>query len=255
MSEDDPTDATHVPIVILRPRKASATPAELLSRSSYLEQIRAVRHYAMNRALVLTRPRAVVCPRTRRFRPTTDRTLGSAIAEARQAGRALLLDDAFRLVDPTRREDAVPVIRWLRDLDLPIHSAVHGADLQALSMETVHLLLRERVVASRKRSLSIRRGLDRSGDQDGPTKQAVRAGAARNARRADRDALRLAEEIDRVRAGLPEPDRSSHAAIARALSAAGVPTPRGGHWHGTSVKRALDRAGRLRSSRRSRQAR
>ncbi|WP_431272017.1 recombinase family protein [Dankookia sp. P2] len=163
----------------------------------------------------------------------------AALARCRQLGAVLL---AARLDRITRRAHT---LSWLLEEGYQIRAAdMPGADdlmmrIYAAMAQKERELISERTRAALAAAKA--RGAVPGGDRSYRPVEGPSAAAAARARRvaAERVAHRLALKVERLRAeGV-----TGQAAIARALTERGVPTPRGsGAWTHTTVTRALARA-------------
>lgn len=164
----------------------------------------------------------------------------AALARCRQLGAVLA---AARLDRVTRRAHTLSQLLEegysVRAADMP------GADdlmmrIYAAMAQKERELIGERTRAALAAARA--RGVQLGGDRGHRPATGPDAAAASLARQeaAGRAAHRLALEVERLRAG----GVVAHAALARALTERGVPTPRGGaSWTHTTVARVLARAG------------
>jgi DNA invertase Pin-like site-specific DNA recombinase len=172
--------------------------------------------------------------------------LAEALTFCRKTGATLLVAKVDRL---TRN---LPFLRSLIDsgvdvafCDLPglQNGAVGRFMLSQLALiaELEAGLISERTKAAlaAAKARGIKLGGDRGYRPTGIPAGLTRSAAAARTRASDHAAHALMGEIEAIRAGHAQP-LSLHA-IARALTARGTPTPRGGAWTASAVRRALVR--------------
>ena len=181
----------------------------------------------------------------------TDRPkLREAIARCRATGATLLVAKLDRL------SRNVPFLRSLieGDVDVAFCDMPHvppgamGRFLLTQMAAVAELeagLISERTKAAlaAAKARGVKLGGDRGHRPEAPpdARAGGRASAAARSRAADRAAFRLLPLIEELRAG----GASSLHALAAALNARAVPSPRGGAWTATAVRRGLLRAERV----------
>ncbi len=154
----------------------------------------------------------------------------------------------FRLVDCRDHKVALrDILEFAAKAEAPVCSVLHRQLLGEMRLPFLRAQIGDRVRAFRRRSDSVKAGLERCHDPDaGPSRIASESGVRMKKQIADERAARLLPRIEVARSSLPLEQRSSHAAIARTLNEAGVPTPSGrGRWQGITVKRVFDRIGKV----------
>ena len=243
MSADEPhARPIFAPVIAVRLRRPPHSAAEVRQHPSTTEQWTTIEQYAANHDLTLEPAHILLRVQGRRYTFSRDAELQRAISLAAEAGHGLLMDDVFRLIDGMQAEAATEFTRELHATRVPIFSIRHGRLFTKLPMDTIKANLNLHVGRFRARSEAIREGLP---DNIAPARQTVLAGARARQRMADHQARRLHQEIEKVRAELPEAERDNRSAIARALNAAGISGPGGGAWQGTTVKRIEERVAKL----------
>lgn len=169
-----------------------------------------------------------------------ERTLGE-ILETNPAGKGIIIEDFTRLISAATpdsiREQLHFFARYLPEMfSIRQHNTILGLGAVGL----FHLARIE--VAKRLDQSSRAKKAAASKDPD-ESKAASRKANAVKTDLAQRKALKLRQHIDRIRDSLTDSDRSNHAAIARQLNEASVPTPSGGgKWQTTTVSRVLQAA-------------
>lgn len=173
--------------------------------------------------------------------------LREALERCKRTGATLLIAKLDRLARNVRfiaslMEEGVPFIAC----DMPnatpfmlhVYAAVGEEEARAISRRTKAAL-----AAAKARGVKL--GGDRGYRPSTPPDWVAGTKAAADARKreADRTAHGLMGAIDAVREALGA--GASLQAIARGLTEAGVPTPRGGAWTATGVRRALGRVGNV----------
>jgi DNA invertase Pin-like site-specific DNA recombinase len=169
--------------------------------------------------------------------------LAAALAKCRQVNATLLIAKLDRLARNVAfianlMEAGVPFLAvdmpHATAFELHIRAAIAEEEAKAISLRT-----RAALAAAKARGVKL--GGARSGAK-APSAMQAREGAAVSALRrkaaADRAAQGVAARIAELRA-----QHWSFEMIAAALSEEGIATPRGGAWTGTTVRRALLRAG------------
>ncbi len=171
--------------------------------------------------------------------------LREALARCRKTGATLLIAKLDRLARSVRfisalMEEGVPFVA----ADMPsatpfmlhVYAAVAEEEARAISRRTKAALA---AVKARGVKLGGDRGYRPTTAPD--WRKGVVASVAARTREADHTAHRLAGVLEEVRATLG--DKASLRAVAEALTARGIPTPRGAAWTATGVRRALARIG------------
>jgi hypothetical protein len=163
------------------------------------------------------------------------------ILETNPAGRGVIIEDVTRLIsaetaDRTREQLKFFATHLPEMFSIRQHNTLLG--IGALGLFRLACI----EVAKRQEQSSRAKKAAASKDPDESKAASRKANSAKTAR-AQKKALKLRQHIDRIRDSLPDSDRSNHAAIARQLNAAGVPTPSGtGKWQTVTVSRVLKAA-------------
>lgn len=231
------------PILVFRSKIARPARREAHESPSVLKQYDNIRQFAAERGLAMA-PFLIIVRTPAHYRPQHDRRLLDAIEHAQAHRELLVLDDVFRLVDCRDHKVALrEILELTAKAKAPVYSVLHRQLLGKMRLPFVRAQIGDRVRAFRRRSAGVKAGLERSHDPDaGPRQTASESGVRMKKRIADERAARLLPRIELARASLPLELQSSHAAIAKALNEAAVPTPSGlGRWQGITVKRVLDR--------------
>lgn len=169
--------------------------------------------------------------------------LREALARCRRTGATLLIAKLDRLALSVRfisvlMEEGVPFVA----ADMPnatpfmlhVYAAVAEEEARAISRRT-------KAALAAVKARGVKLGGDRGYRPTTPPdwRKGVAASVAARTREADHEAHRLAGVLEEVRATLGQ--GASLRAIAGALTARGIPTPRGASWTATGVRRALAR--------------
>lgn len=242
-------DEAWTPLLFIRVRSRARMLSDARSSRSATEQRIAVERWAERQDRALTMP--VLVPRTRApYRPDRDTWLHEQIQSAKSDGRVLVMDDLFRFVDGCDVQDAQQIMIGLLALEPPIFSIRHGAPLNGVAPSIYRHEIEHRVRSFRSRSERAKRAAaEPENSQVAPSSKARSRAIRVRKHLADEGALRLVEKIDHVRASLAAAERNNLSVVARALNDAEIPTPSGaGRWQGTTVKRVLERAGRLKGA-------
>lgn len=170
--------------------------------------------------------------------------LREALTRCRKTGATLLIAKLDRLARSVRfisalMEEGVPFVACDMPSATPfmlhVYAAVGEEEARAISRRTKAAL-----AAAKARGVKL--GGDRGYRPTTPPDQAAgtKAAAEARSRAADHAAHRLAGAIEDVRAACG--GAASLHAIAQGLTERGIPTPRGGAWTATAVRRVLARA-------------
>jgi len=237
------------PLIVLR-RGTRWPSIEAANRSAqYREQYLAIALWAQDRSQALLPP-IFILRSQRQYQAAADQRLLQAIDKAKRNRTMLLISDFMRLIDCRSDKLASEGLVGLLRLEPPIYSIADGLPIASIPWERLQSRIYAGRLSAAERSQRAKDAHARNDSTDkGPTKLAARAGA--NARKtiADRRAIKLVAEIERVRLGLPKDRQQNLAALAKALNDAGVPTASGrGQWQGSMVGRALARAQKQRRS-------
>lgn len=236
------------PLIVVRLRRPPRSVDEVWLHPSALEQRLVIHRYAEDHGYPLVPGLAVLRVKGRRHSFKREHKLKNAIDIALAKRLALLMDDVFRLIAGMGAEDAIGFIDELRRSRAPIYSIRHGKMITHMPYETIRSNVRLHEALLRKHSERTKRGLAIFARESlTPPSEAMKRSAESRGRIADSRARRLHEEIEKVRAELPEAERNNRSAIARALNAAGIAGPGGGKWQGTTVKRIEERVAKLAS--------
>lgn len=162
----------------------------------------------------------------------------AAIAECRRMGAFLV---AAKLDRITRRAHALSALLEegirLRPADMPDADDLMLRVYAAMAQRERELISeRTKAALGAAKARGMRLGGDRGYRPDAPPE--AKAAAAARIMAADRAACRLMPVIRELREG----GATSLHALAAGLNGMGVPTPRGGTWTATAVRRAIGRA-------------
>lgn len=163
------------------------------------------------------------------------------IHETNPAGKGVIIEDFTRLIDSTspkgiRRQLEFVAAHLPEMFSIRQHSTILGIGAVGL----FHLASIE--AAKRLEQSSRAKKAAASKDPDESKAASKKANTAKTAL-ARTKAVKRRQQIDKIRERLPDSDRSNHAAIARQLNEAGIPTPSGrGRWQTITVSRVLQAA-------------
>ncbi|UDL92227.1 hypothetical protein LGH82_13950 [Mesorhizobium sp. PAMC28654] len=169
-----------------------------------------------------------------------------AITVARNAGADLLLADIRELMERTTRDQIIRCVGVLNALDVEVWDASLGRTWQSMSEDERRSLFMRAAQTKASRSKAVKDGMllsrvERAAAPKGNYRQGNRA----NRHNADQRALRHWDFVLKEMERLPAGKKLSPSALAAALNAAEVPSPRGGRWIHNTAKDLIARIGTL----------
>lgn len=172
--------------------------------------------------------------------PILESTLAE-ILETNPAGKGVILEDFTRLINATETEGIKKQLEFLlRYLPKMFSIRQHSTILGIGAVGLFHLASIE--VAKRLDQSTRAKRAAASKDPD-ESKAASRKANATKTALARTKAVKLRQQIHRIRDRVPDNERSNLAALARQLNEAGIPTPSGkGRWQTITVSRVLQTA-------------
>lgn len=163
------------------------------------------------------------------------------ILETNPAGQGVIIEDFTRLISAANPKGIKQQLEFLAT-HLPEMFSIrqHNTLKQIGEVGLFRLACIEAAQRSDRTARAKKAAANKDPDE---SKAASRKANAFKTGLAERKALKLRQHIDRIRDSLPDSDQSNHAAIARQLNEANVPTPSGrGKWQTTTVSRVLKAA-------------
>ncbi|OAN68071.1 hypothetical protein A8B83_18935 [Rhodobacteraceae bacterium EhC02] len=163
------------------------------------------------------------------------------ILETNPAGQGVIIEDLTRLISSTETEGIKKQVKFLLG-NLPGMFSIRQHNT-ILGIGAVGLFHLASIEAAKRLDRTTRAKKAAASKNPDESKAASRKANAAKTALARTKALKLRQQIEKIRDSLPDNDRPNLADLARQLNDAGIPTPSGkGRWQTTTVSRVLQAA-------------